>query len=483
MNDTPKQPNILFICVDQWRADALGCSGHPVVETPHLDQLASEGTNFTQAYTSVPSCVAARAAIFTGLSQRHHGFVGYNDKAEWKYDVTLPGLLAGAGYHTQCVGKMHVEPPRNLLGFHNVVLHDGYTHLERSKKDDYSLVDDYTPWLRDQLGRSNADYIDTGIGCNGYAARPWVYDEMLHPTSWVTTQSIDFLRRRDTTKPFFLMTSYHRPHPPLDPPQAYLDRYLQKELPEIPRGDWVDFELPPGRFDSPYPKDSAQMDYARRAYYAQLTHIDHQINRLIMSLFEFGVLQDTAIMFVSDHGEMLYDHNHLGKTLAYDGSARVPMMLRLPQGAKNTFKGRELGATVELRDILPTFCELAGVEVPETVDGKSILPLMRGEAEQIRSSLHGEHTRGADSNHWMTDGKEKYIWFAQTGKEQLFDLREDPHEMQELSGTRPERVAFWRSQLVNELEGREEGFVSEGKLVSGRPQNSILLEAGRYVQR
>ena len=100
------------------------------------------------------------------------------------------------------------------MGFHNVILHDGYLHRERSKRDDYGLVDDYTPWLRERLGGQQVDYIDTGVGCNGYVARPWMYDEMLHPTSWVATQSIDFLRRRDPTKPFFLMMSFHRPPPP-----------------------------------------------------------------------------------------------------------------------------------------------------------------------------------------------------------------------------------------------------------------------------
>ena len=144
---TDSRPNILFICVDQWRADALSLTGHPVAETPHLDRLAREGINFTQAYAATPTCVPARATIFTGLNQRHTGFVGYNDQIDWHYDCTMPGLLAEAGYHTQCVGKMHTHPSRNLMGFHNVVLHDGYLHRERSKRDDYGLVDDYTPWL------------------------------------------------------------------------------------------------------------------------------------------------------------------------------------------------------------------------------------------------------------------------------------------------------------------------------------------------
>jgi len=242
------RPNILFICVDQWRADCLGFTGHPTVETPHLDRLARDSTHFSQAYSATPTCVPARAALLTGLAPR----------------------------------------------------------------------------------QQDADYIDTGIGCNGYVARPWVYDEMLHPTSWVTTQGIDFFRRRDPRKPFFLMLSYHRPHPPLDPPVAYLERYLNKDLPETLCGDWVDFGLPPGGHDSPVPHDQAQIDYARRAYYAQLTHIDHQINRVIMGLFENGLLDNTAIVFTADHGEMLYDHHQIAKGVPFDSSARLPFLLRLP---------------------------------------------------------------------------------------------------------------------------------------------------------
>ncbi|HOJ20539.1 MAG TPA: sulfatase-like hydrolase/transferase, partial [Armatimonadota bacterium] len=99
-----ERPNLLLICADQWRGDSLGVAGHPVVETPHLDALARSGTLFTQAYSACPSCIAARAALFTGLSPRRHGFVGYRDGVHWRYPVTLAGTLAAAGYHTQCIG-------------------------------------------------------------------------------------------------------------------------------------------------------------------------------------------------------------------------------------------------------------------------------------------------------------------------------------------------------------------------------------------
>jgi arylsulfatase A-like enzyme len=366
-----------------------------------------------------------------------------------------------------------------------VVLHDGYLHRERRKRDYYSLVDDYTPWLRERVGRPAADYIDTGIGCNGYAARPWVYDEMLHPSSWVTTQSIDFLRRRDPTKPFFLMMSYHRPHPPLDPPEIYLNRYLGKELPPIPMGDWAEPELPVRGFDSPVPRDQAQIDYARRAYYAQLTHIDHQLNRMFMALFESDVLQNTAIIFLADHGEMLFAHNEIAKGTPFDGSARIPFLLRLPQTeAWGNYRARpNVDAPVELRDVLPTCCDLAGIAPPETADGNSILPLCREQNTPWRDYLHGDHYLGERSNQWVTDGREKYIWFSQTGRELLFDLQTDPEEMHDLSQEQPERAAHWRDRLIIELEGREEGFVQDGALVVGRPQSPTLINAGRWQER
>jgi len=301
--NTSERLNLLLIGVDQWRGDALGCAGHPVVQTPHLDVLASEGVRFRNAYAACPSCIPARAELMTGLCGARNGFVGYRDGVPWEYATTLAGTLAAAGYHTQCVGKMHVYPWRNLLGYHHVVLHDGYMHRARRDHRELGMVDDYLPWLREQTGEVYADHNETGIGCNGYAVAPWCHADRLHPSAWVTTQSIDFLRRRDPTKPFFLTMSYHRPHPPLDPPASYLDRYRDAALPPIPVGDWVDYAPQPHHgLDSPLPADPAQMDLARRAYFAQITFIDHQLNRMFMALNDHGLMDHTAILFFADHG-------------------------------------------------------------------------------------------------------------------------------------------------------------------------------------
>jgi len=478
--------NILLIVVDQWRSDALGCAGHPCLRTPHLDRLADDGVRFTNAYSATPSCVAARASLMTGLSQKRTGVVGYSEGFDWNYDHTLAGTLADAGYHTQCVGKMHVKPNRNLMGFHNVVLHDGYLHSVYAKRDDITLYDDYLPELRRRLGRPEADHIDSGIGCNGYAVAPWPYDEALHPTAWVTDQAVDFLnRRRDPSRPFFLKVSYHRPHPPLDPPASFLDEYRAIDPPEPVVGDWSK-DITPSHSspESPSPRDPREIRLARRAYYAQCTHIDTQINRLQMALQRDGARENTAILFVSDHGEMLYDHNFTGKTVPFEASAGIPCIMRLPSSWQSReLRNRTSDAVVELRDVLATCCDFAGIAPQDQPDHDGISLLASARGERQREALHGEHFAGNISNHWMTDGKQKYIWWSQHGDEQLFDLEADPQELHDLAAERPDDVKRWRQRLARELEGREEGYVQDGKLIAGRPQKPTLSHAGTTLPR
>ena len=126
-----KRPNIILLMADQMRGDCLGIAGHPDVKTPFLDALAAEGVRYENAYSACPTCVPARATLYTGMSQEHTGRVGYEDLVPWDYPHTLAGELSKAGYYTQCVGKMHVHPLRSNLGFHDVRLHDGYLHAYR----------------------------------------------------------------------------------------------------------------------------------------------------------------------------------------------------------------------------------------------------------------------------------------------------------------------------------------------------------------
>ncbi|NGP44963.1 arylsulfatase [Bacillaceae bacterium SIJ1] len=480
------KPNVVLMMVDQMRADCLSILDHPVVDTPNLDQLARQGVLFKNAYSATPTCVPARAAVLTGMSQTANGRVGYVDKVSWDYEHTLPGELAQAGYHTQAVGKMHVYPARNLCGFHNVVLHDGYLHYSRFKQSNSEIDsfnysgDDYLPWLKQQAG-AQADLNDLGLDCNSSTvARPWHLPDALHPTNWVVSESIDFLRRRDPRKPFFLKMSFVRPHPPFDPPQAFFDMYKDLDLPEPVVGDWAETEDPtragldPVTLKGIVPKHRLQR--AQAAYYALITHIDYQIGRFLNSMQEHGVLHNTVFLFVSDHGEMLGDHNKFRKALPYEGSAKVPFILSDPGNVLNIAKNKAVEDVVELRDIMPTLLDAAQVDIPDCVDGQSVLPLCSNEEIEWRDYIHGEHAYGRDSHHYLTNGKEKYIWYSQTGEEQLFHLLEDSGETANLandSESEP-RLRYWRELLINELTGREEGYTDGVKLITGREPKAIL---------
>lgn len=479
------KPNVLLIMVDQMRADCLSILDHPVVDTPNLDQLARQGALFKNAYAATPSCVPARASVLTGMSQTSTGRVGYEDNVSWDYEHTMPGEFAKAGYHTQSIGKMHVYPTRNLCGFHNVVLHDGYMHYNRFKhttktSESFEQTDDYLPWLRERAG-SHVDVTDLGLDCNASTvARPWELPEELHPTNWVTTQSIDFLRRRDPTKPFFLKMSFVRPHPPFDPPKVFYDMYRDLELPQAPVGLWAMGEDEEKAGYNPVTDrglvPTRRMKQAQAAYYALITHIDHQIGRFLMAMEEYGVYDDTIILFVSDHGELLGDHHLFRKSMPYEGSAKVPLILSDPGNFLDVAKNCQLDQVSELKDIMPTLLDVANIEIPPTVEGESLLPLWKDEDKPWRGYIHGEHEYGDESFHYITDGKEKYIWFSQTGEEQFFNLQEDPDELVNLADETDygKVINRRRQQLIQELTGREEGYTDGKRLIVGQPPKPTL---------
>ncbi|MDF6043937.1 arylsulfatase [Streptomyces sp. JH14] len=469
---------VVLICVDQWRGDCLSAEGHPVVRAPYLDELAARGTRFSRAYSATPTCVPARAALHTGLSQTRHGRVGYEDGVDWTpYTTTLAGSLRDAGFQTKCVGKMHVYPKRTRLGFDGIELHDGYLHFSRRRDRDPRGYDDYLAWLGEQAGVSAAeDYADHGLNCNSNVARPWDKAERLHPTNWATSRAIDFLYRRDPTVPFFLFLSYHRPHPPYDPPAWAFEQYLAAPPEKPPLGDWADVYDPwrrDGVHDTPVGRMTPDVQHrARAGYFGHMAHIDQQINRFLQTLHEFRLLEDTVVAFVSDHGEMLGDHGMWRKGFPYEGSARVPFLLAgpgVPQGAV-------CDDVVELRDVMPTLLDAAGLEAPECIDGRSALPAARGGHAPLREWLHGEHVILDQSLQWLTDGHEKYVWLSGSGTEQLFDLDADPQELHDLSGdpAATDRLVRWRTRLVAELADRPEGFVCAGELVAGRPVDPVL---------
>ena len=475
--ETNTRPNIVLICVDQMRGDAMSGVGNEVVQTPYLDALAAGGSTFEHAYTATPTCVPARVALFTGKAQESHGRYGYREGVPFSraYPTTLPGVLGANGYQTQAIGKMHVYPERDRVGFDDVRLHDGFLHhARRVSGRNLALIDDYITWLRRQPGMAAAAETDHGVGCNSMMARPWDKPEEFHPTSWIASEAIDWLYRRDPTVPFFLYLSFHRPHAPYDPPAWALDQYLHQDLPDAPVGDWVEDFAEHRRDFTAEGQFGAQRRTTRHralaGYYGLITQIDYQLNRFVEALSDFDLLDNTAFVFVSDHGDMMGDHHFYRKTVGYEGSARIPFIVRLPGGE---YVAPRIDEVVELRDVMPTILDIAGVPIPDGVDGRSVLPLMHGADVTWRREIHGEHTyqmNGWESMHWVTDGHHKFCWWSGSGIEQFFDLDEDPQELRNLvaDAGRAGEVDDWRGRLVGYLDGREEGFVSDGALVAGR---------------
>jgi len=465
------RPNILFLMGDQHRADCLGADGNRAIRTPHLDAIAREGILFRRAYSSTPTCTPARAALLTGLSPWHHGMIAYGRVGE-RYAFEKPRALREAGYYAMVIGKCHFHPQRAAHGYHAMLLD------ESKRAEEPGFVSEYRAWFDKQApGR---DPYATGLSFNGYRAKPYVLPEELHPTRWTGDRAVEFLENYNRAEPFFLKVSFARPHSPYDPPQRLFDAYAGADLPDAVVGRWAAKFAPgdPSNEDSWHGEfGAAVVRRARQGYYGSVTFLDEQIGRILDALRRSGRLDNTLILYTSDHGDMTGDHHLWRKSYPYESSARIPMLVRWPAAlAPHAARGQVADAPVELRDVPPTFLEAAGVRAPESLDGRSLLAVARGESGW-RPWIDLEHGLCYDKvNHWnaLTDGREKYIFHALDGAEQLFELREDPGERNDLAGdgSRAARLREWRERMVGHLAERGERFVKNGRLVA-RPGQMI----------
>ncbi len=477
------QPNVLLLMADQLRTDCLGCYGNTLIHTPNIDRIAAEGVRFTSAYTSVPSCTPARSALLTGLSPWHHGMLGMTRMAT-RYPQEKPRAMAEAGYYTTVVGKNHFYPIRNSHGYHQMLLDEHCSYwFDKAEQDPKIAASpeercDYESWFWSQMPTGNPHA--TGLGWNDHRGKPFVLPERLHATSWTGDTAVNFLRTYQRTEPFYLKVSFIRPHSPYDPPARWMKRYENADLPPAVAGDWAKRYIPrswPGNdiWHGQMPPDDERR--SRRAYYGSVSHVDEQIGRILEVLEQRKLLNDTLILFISDHGDMLGDQHLWRKTYAYEPSAHVPMLMRWPEGLVSERRGMTRGQPVELRDVLPTFLEAAGASASRPVDGRSLLELVRGRGDGWREWIDLEHNICYNaSNHWnaLTDAKWKYIFQAQDGEEQLFHLEEDPRELRDLAGDPRHQNTLhqWRGRLIEHLAERGDEFVKGGKLEL-RPQGRM----------
>ena len=452
----PQQPNVLLVTTDHWPAALLGVAGHSTIQTPTLDQLARNGVRYTNAYSECPICIPARRTLMTGTAPRTHGDRTFKTDEPMPDLPTMAQTFRDAGYQANAVGKLHVMPQRDRIGFDDVI-------LAEEGRPQLGTIDDYELWLADH-GHAGQSFAH-GMCNNDYLSRPWHLEERFHVTNWASQQMARTIKRRDPTRPAFWFLSYCHPHPPLVPLQAYLDMYrdVQPERPYM--GNWIGDGTVPTFLQAVQDRwgwmSDYQIDWIQRAFYALCTHIDHQLRVVIGTLREERLLDNTIILFTSDHGDMLGNHGLWAKRLLYEGAANVPMILMGAANGERVGHHRVDERLVGWQDVMPTLLDLAGIEAPGTVEGISMV------GSEQRESLYGEVDEGIAATRMIRSGQHKLIYYAAGNHMQLFDLESDPYECVDVAGS-PEHAdvqGTLTEQLMDELYGDELSWVQNGVLV------------------
>jgi arylsulfatase A-like enzyme len=290
---------------------------------------------------------------------------------------------------------------------------------------------------------------------NEYAWRTWHLPEDLHVTSWTTTTAARTIKRRDPQRPALWHVSYTHPHPPIVPLASYFDRYRDKSIEVPPVGRWASdvralpYALRAVRHFWPRLKPAQHADMLR-AFYAQCTHIDHQLRLLIGTLREEEILDNTVILVTGDHGDMLGTNGLYAKRLMYEGSVGIPMIL-VGTSTDRSLVGRVDDRLVGLQDVMPTLLDMCGIPVPATCEGRSMVSGKR------REILYCESLVGRKATRMVHDGHHKLIWYPAGNLVQIFDVVADPNEQNDLAHD-PDSVAIRKrltAALISELYGED----------------------------
>jgi choline-sulfatase len=412
--------NVLVIMSDEHNPKVLGCAGHPVIHTPHLDALAARGTRFASAYTTSPVCIPARAGFACG---KYIHQIGFWDNAD-AYDGSVPSwhhVLRERGHRVVSIGKLHFRLTGEDHGFTEEQIP---MHIYEGKGDLLGLIRDDMP----QRGNSKKMIAMAGPGESSYT----FYDKEICSKAqvWLREQGT-----QDAGKPWVLFVSFVAPHFPLTAPPEHYYRYWNRDLPmpklyareERPRHPYiVDY----GRnfnYDD-YFESPADVKKALSGYFGLVSYLDENIGKVLKTLEETGLAANTAVMYTSDHGDNLGARGLWGKSTMYEEIAGVPLILAGP----GVPAGRRIDTPVSHVDAFPTILELAGEQMPSGFPGFSLKKVSEG-FKPDRTVLSEYHGMGSSTGAFaIRNGKWKYVHYAKFAP-QLFDLERDPEEIHDLA--------------------------------------------------
>ncbi|GAB4137227.1 MAG: sulfatase-like hydrolase/transferase [Planctomycetaceae bacterium] len=416
----PRQrPNILFLLSDDQRPDTIAALGNPIIKTPHLDSLVKSGLTFTRATCSNPICTPSRAEILTGASGHRNGVTDFGGRFR-KGIAFWANTFQRAGYRTGYVGKWHNAGRPSTVGYSETPgLYAGGGGRWAVPSFDWNgrPVTGYRGWIF-QTDDRRTFFPERGVGLTpGISAH-------------FADAAIQFLKKPNEKRPFFLHVNFTAPHDPLLMPYGYEKLYNPQKIP-LPGNFLPRHPFDHGNFMGrderlwEWPRTRQAVREELAVYYSVITHMDAQIGRIINTLKANGQWKNTIVIFASDHGLAIGSHGLRGKQNMYEHTIGVPLIFSGPGIPQN----RKTSAQCYLRDLFPTTCELANIPIPRSVNGRSLKPVIDGKATSLYPHIFG---RFRNVQRMIRTDEWKLIYYPQAKRTQLFHLKTDPLEMKNL---------------------------------------------------
>ena len=478
--------NILLVTGDHLRADALGCYGNDVCQTPNIDALADSGVVFENSFTTDPICVPARASITTG--NYAHISTGYkgNGGSIRPDQIKLAEHFASHGYETYACGKLHYLPyaplneERLLHGFkHCDLAEEGRVVLQFDPRCQGKGAEDYVDHLAENgwRGYSRAH----GIGNNDARPCPTPLPAEHHVDHWVADRTIQRLKEHSKDspdKPFLMWCSFVKPHPPYDPPFEYANRYDPRDV-QPPIGDASMLadrnpEIAINRITHALDSLSPQaLQLIKAYYYGLVTFQDVQFGRVVEALKQNDMAKDTIIIYTADHGDLLGDFGGYFKGNFMQGSVHVPFVVRAPGVSGRQRRNQPVG----LQDILPTLAALTECPLPQEVQGVDLSEALQSETAQTRDVYYSHCFDDPYQAGMICDGSWKYCYAQQGPTEELYNLAEDPQELINLaSGPGAESLLKpWRARFIEEARRLGDDSILDGNGLCTAPLDRAAI--------